>query len=685
MAKTVGAYGIYGNVHSRGKIKDEAIPVQSPSSVEQAETTRFRSNQDLDSVEEGVRLVDGRGSIEQRSIASNQEPEPVLVLRRVKRGMGSNSRREPKFRQMVPTGTAAAHKPEGTTGSLESSDSSRKFGGRKDSCCDVGQYDGSCLSVQSGGHEVLGTVLSNKAHPDLDNGTGDSVNTPICSRNRECHCRYPEQEGSNSAHRVVSPSRSLQDSMEEVGTTLSRPLCHKPQSQATKVCFSTPGSSSMGSGCLPIPMVQPGPVCLSSLCSDKESDKSIQKFQEQQNDVSGPMVATKRMVSRSVGTSDGCSNEVTHKKGSSKTTSRRNDSPRYPHASASRVETLNRILRARGFSKEVSQSIIGARRSSTNRLYQIQWHTYRNWCKANKCSATRTNANNICKFFRYLRYEKHLSVGSIKGYRAMLGTVLRHYKMNLADDKDIADVIRFFQLEVPKKHSNSLGWNLDVVLKYLCMPKFEPLESSSLLNLTKKAIFLTALCTAKRVSELQAFSSNVGFSKGEAVLTLLWGFRAKNDNKCQALPRHCNIKNLTDLVGNEEEAKLCPVRTLKEYLKRTRPLVAGSHRHLFCSPRKPKRPMSKNGISFFIRDLIKEAHKELKEDMLPMLKVRAHDVRAVATSVNFAKNLSLEKVLDAAQWKCKSVFASNYLKDIQISYEKCCTLGPLVAAGSVIT
>ena len=103
----------------------------------------------------------------------------------------------------------------------------------------------------------------------------------------------------------------------------------------------------------------------------------------------------------------------------------------------------------------------------------------------------------------------------------MLGTVLRHYKMNLADDKDIADVIRSFQLEVPKKHSNSLGWNLDVVLKYLCMPKFEPLESSSLLNLTKKALFLTALCTAKRVSELQAFSYNVGFFKGEAVLTFM--------------------------------------------------------------------------------------------------------------------------------------------------------------------
>ena len=286
VAETVGPHGIIGNVHSRGKIEDEAIPVQSSSSVEQTDTTRFRSNQDLDYVKERNRLVDGRGSIEQRSIASNQEPEPVLVLRRVKRGMGSNSRREPKFRQMVPTGTAAAHKPEGTTGSLESSDSSRKSGGRKDSGCVFRQYDGSCISVQSGGtrswelycltrHILIWTTergiqLIPQFVPGIENVTAHSL-----SRKDQI---LPTEWSLHPEVCKILWRKWGQPFLDLFATSL--------QSQATKVCFSTPGPSSMGSGCLPIPMFQPGPVCLSTLCSDKESDKPIQKFQEQQVDVS---------------------------------------------------------------------------------------------------------------------------------------------------------------------------------------------------------------------------------------------------------------------------------------------------------------------------------------------------------------------------------------------------------------
>ena len=41
--------------------------------------------------------------------------------------------------------------------------------------------------------------------------------------------------------------------------------------------------------------------------------------------------------------------------------------------------------------------------------------------------------------------------------------------------------------------------------------------------------------------------------------------------------------------------------------------------------------------------------------------------------------------LEAAQWRCHSVFASHYLKDVELTYEDCLTLGPLLVAGTVIT
>ena len=48
-------------------------------------------------------------------------------------------------------------------------------------------------------------------------------------------------------------------------------------------------------------------------------------------------------------------------------------------------------------------------------------------------------------------------------------------------------------------------------MQYLSGPPFEPLARASFLDKTKKALFLLAMATAKRVSELQALSFSVSF------------------------------------------------------------------------------------------------------------------------------------------------------------------------------
>ena len=64
--------------------------------------------------------------------------------------------------------------------------------------------------------------------------------------------------------------------------------------------------------------------------------------------------------------------------------------------------------------------------------------------------------------------------------------------------------------------------------------------------------------------------------------------------------------------------------------------------------------------------------------------IRAHNIRAVSTSINFMKNRSLKAVLEAATWRGNNVFTSHYLKDVQRIYEHCSALGPIVAAGDII-
>lgn len=117
------------------------------------------------------------------------------------------------------------------------------------------------------------------------------------------------------------------------------------------------------------------------------------------------------------------------------------------------------------------------------------------------------------------------------------------------------------------------------------------MSSSSLKDLTKKTIFLVALATARRVSELHAIDRMIGFPQGDAVCTLTLGFLAKNENPSQPWPRSFAIKGLLNILGPEEEERsLWPVRALRHYIKRTEK-IRGPARNLWCSVKNPARPV----------------------------------------------------------------------------------------------
>ena len=144
---------------------------------------------------------------------------------------------------------------------------------------------------------------------------------------------------------------------------------------------------------------------------------------------------------------------------------------------------------------------------------------------------------------------------------------------------------------------------------------------------------------------------------------------------------------MTELVGEgEEERMLCPIRALAYYADRTKH-IENRPRNLFVSVRKKSRALSKNALSFFIRELIMAAHRDLGENLLPIMKVRAHSVRAVATPLNFWRNRSLPQVIKAATWKTASVFSKHYLKDVSrfSRDDNVYSLGPVVAAGGLFT
>ena len=102
----------------------------------------------------------------------------------------------------------------------------------------------------------------------------------------------------------------------------------------------------------------------------------------------------------------------------------------------------------------------------------------------------------------------------------MLSSVFKHRGLDLSNNEDIKDIIKFLDSSKSRQLQNHVPWNLDVVLSWLSGSKFEPLRTCSLRDLTRKTPFLVALATAKRVSEIQAIDKEIGFNHGDAVCSL---------------------------------------------------------------------------------------------------------------------------------------------------------------------
>ena len=281
----------------------------------------------------------------------------------------------------------------------------------------------------------------------------------------------------------------------------------------------------------------------------------------------------------------------------------------------------------------------------------------------------------MADFLTYMFKTKGAALSTIKGYRAMLAAVFKFPLPEISSSPILKDLVRSFEISAPRPIFPPPPWDLDKVLEFLSGPPFEPLARASFLDKTKKALFFLAMATAKRVSELQALSFSVSFQGEDLVLYYDPFFRAKTESVINPLPRSVVVPSLSDFAGNLPERLHCPVRAIK-YLRKAARSASLIPPRLFVSPKNPKRSMSKNTMSFYLRQLIVDSGA-VSSTRPP----RAHDIRGIATSLNYYSNLSLTSLMQVATWKSKWVFASRYLKEVSATQDNIQQFGPLVVAG----
>ena len=200
----------------------------------------------------------------------------------------------------------------------------------------------------------------------------------------------------------------------------------------------------------------------------------------------------------------------------------------------------------------------------------------------------------LADFLCWLRSARSLSVSSIRGYRSMLSVVFRFHLPSLSSDPVLRNLLWSFRLSSAERLLRPPAWNLSVVLRFLNSSAFEPLSRAPLRSLSQKTLFLLALATAKRVGELQALSSVVTFVGLDACLSYVPQFVAKSESLTRTIPRSFFA------AGLDDDLLLCPVRALRIYLDKTRPLSSIRHR-LFVSSSPLSSYAKECGILLFAR------------------------------------------------------------------------------------
>ena len=367
----------------------------------------------------------------------------------------------------------------------------------------------------------------------------------------------------------------------------------------------------------------------------------------------------------------------------------RNPSQKSDQPKSSCLAPRATAIKEQGFSEAVAARIEAHQRRSTRSVYEAKWTIFTKWCITNQVDFRSPPVNSVADFLLYLFEVKNLQPSTIDGYRSAIADKLGNTTVNISKDENLTRLLDRHR-DRPKGRRGIPSWNLSLVLHQLTKAPFELLRDASLKHLTFKTVFLLALGSGKRRSEIHAWQHrNIRHQSDWSKVSLIPSpsFLSKNQLAKEG-PESVAPVVIPALAPTldkslKSDRSLCPVRALRYYLDRTSDLR--QHKELvFVSFKKGfDKDISPATISSWIKQTVILCYELSDHQAHTLYQVKAHDVRAFAASKAFQSGVSLEQILAACHWKSHNTFTQFYLKDVAWADSELYHLGPVVAAQQI--
>ena len=177
------------------------------------------------------------------------------------------------------------------------------------------------------------------------------------------------------------------------------------------------------------------------------------------------------------------------------------------------VDHRSERLKILGFSEAVIQRLESHPdpATSTSKQYKSKWDLFVGWATNLGRNPLSASLPLLAEFLVYLFRERRVSLQTVKNYRSAIAFYWRSTSGFKIPEKDrvLADLFRGFARERPSVRKQTVDWDLSLVLKFLSSGRFRDWSALSDKDLTQKLVFLLALATGKRRSELHALSTRI--------------------------------------------------------------------------------------------------------------------------------------------------------------------------------
>ena len=367
------------------------------------------------------------------------------------------------------------------------------------------QHNSGCLYQQRGGDEVglpVCPIVENSVlvHQEVGNSQGTSHPWPAERDSRQAIQAMPDHPDG-----MVPSPRSVQSYMHPVAPSTGGPVCHQIQQQTTTVCITGSGPPGMGSGCTQPVMGKSGPIRLSTSSHLGQSGGEVAGLPLQQDYSDCPRVAQHALVLGSSGNVQSDPPVSTQPAQSGVPTIQPDPAQELVKPEPTCLAPRATAIKEQGFSEAVAARIEAPQRGSTRSVYEAKWTIFTKCCLSNRVDFRAPPLKAIADFLLHLFQDRKLQPSTIDGYRSGIADKLGNSTINVSKCENLTRLLDSYHRDRPKGRRGIPSWNLSLVLHQLTKAPFEPLKEASLKHLTFKTVFLLALGSGKRSSEIHAW------------------------------------------------------------------------------------------------------------------------------------------------------------------------------------